>query len=263
MINVPRLHRTAGSGDRRTLEPMLSTLPAPAYQSQASVTSQQQQQQLPGSLPALLSSVLSTDRAADGRRPAQQTMQAQQAQACQDAQEALEGHGAFIDVGHHRPVMTARAPRCLACPACHCTSLPACWASPRLPSNASLQITILGQGSFGVVAKATDTRRSPPQEVAIKLLPRGDLTRVFQIYIKREILHQSSLRHPFVIAIKQARNSSDAPQHACRSSTCPNAPAQLNTPQSGWSRSRGSLPCSATRHAPPPLSHARKSSPHL
>ena len=66
-------------------------------------------------------------------------------------------------------------------------------------------MTILGQGSFGVVAKALDNRRSPPVEVAIKLLPRGDFTRIFKNYIKREILHQSTLRHPFIIAIKQAR----------------------------------------------------------
>ena len=106
---------------------MLSTLPAPAYQSQASVTSQQQQQQLPGSLPALLSSVLSTDRAAAGRPPAQQTMQAVQARACQDAQEALEGHGAFTDVGHHRPNMLASARDALPATA---QAFPACLASP-------------------------------------------------------------------------------------------------------------------------------------
>lgn len=98
--NVLELHPSGGS-DSSTLEQqtMLSALPAPAHQSQASVTSQQQQQQLPDTLPALLSSVLSTDRAAASRRPNQQTMQAQQAQASQDAQEALEGHGSFTNVG--------------------------------------------------------------------------------------------------------------------------------------------------------------------
>ena len=68
-----------------------------------------------------------------------------------------------------------------------------------------MQVTILGQGSFGVVAKAVDNRRTPPMEVAIKLLPRGDFIKIFKVYIKREILHQSTLRHPFIIAIKQAR----------------------------------------------------------
>ena len=37
-----------------------------------------------------------------------------------------------------------------------------------------LQIAELGQGTFGMVIKALDTRTSPPTEVAIKMLPRGD-----------------------------------------------------------------------------------------
>ena len=38
-----------------------------------------------------------------------------------------------------------------------------------------LQSCLLGQGTFGIVVKALDLRCDSPQEVAIKLLPRGDV----------------------------------------------------------------------------------------
>ena len=38
-----------------------------------------------------------------------------------------------------------------------------------------LQSCLLGQGTFGIVVKALDLRCDTPQEVAIKLLPRGDV----------------------------------------------------------------------------------------
>ena len=37
----------------------------------------------------------------------------------------------------------------------------------------SPQVSELGQGTFGTVIKALDMRHNPPQEIAIKLLPRG------------------------------------------------------------------------------------------
>lgn len=37
-----------------------------------------------------------------------------------------------------------------------------------------MQIAELGHGTFGMVVKALDIRTTPPTEVAIKMLPRGD-----------------------------------------------------------------------------------------
>ncbi|KAK9813840.1 hypothetical protein WJX73_001401 [Symbiochloris irregularis] len=64
-------------------------------------------------------------------------------------------------------------------------------------------IQVLGQGTFGVVARAMDTRTNPPMEVAVKLLRRGNFIRDFRTYVKREIVHQSSLRHPFIIGLRE------------------------------------------------------------
>ena len=41
-----------------------------------------------------------------------------------------------------------------------------------------LQICLLGQGTFGIVVKAMDLRTDPSLEVAIKLLPRGDIVSI-------------------------------------------------------------------------------------
>lgn len=61
----------------------------------------------------------------------------------------------------------------------------------------------LGQGTFGIVVKALDLRTEPPLEVAIKLLPRGDIVKSYKTYVKREIENQSRLRHPLIITIKE------------------------------------------------------------
>lgn len=74
----------------------------------------------------------------------------------------------------------------------------------------------MGRGNFGVVLRALDTRTSPSapgesadappppcREVAIKLLPRGDFVRLYRTYIKREMVHHSSLRHPMVISLRE------------------------------------------------------------
>ena len=51
-----------------------------------------------------------------------------------------------------------------------------CHSSCREVINAGMvQSGLLGQGTFGIVVKALDLRCEPPQEVAIKLLPRGDI----------------------------------------------------------------------------------------
>ncbi|KAK9809250.1 hypothetical protein WJX72_012085 [[Myrmecia] bisecta] len=65
------------------------------------------------------------------------------------------------------------------------------------------QMGVLGQGTFGVVIRAVDPEANPPQEVAIKLLPRGDFVKNFKTYVQREILHQSSLKHPFIVCLKE------------------------------------------------------------
>lgn len=66
---------------------------------------------------------------------------------------------------------------------------------------------MLGQGTFGVVVRAVDPESGPdcPLEVAIKLLPRGELLKNFKTYVTREILHQSCLEHPFIVSIKEVR----------------------------------------------------------
>ena len=66
-----------------------------------------------------------------------------------------------------------------------------------------VQVGVIGRGAFGVVIQAVDESTDPPQEVAIKLLPRGDLIRQFRTYVTREILHQSVLKHPFVVGLKE------------------------------------------------------------
>lgn len=66
-----------------------------------------------------------------------------------------------------------------------------------------LQTGILGQGTFGTVIRATDPETDPPVDVAIKLLPRGNFIKNFKTYVKREILNQSSLRHPFIVSLRE------------------------------------------------------------
>jgi serine/threonine-protein kinase SRK2 len=68
---------------------------------------------------------------------------------------------------------------------------------------ALLQTGLLGQGTFGMVIRATDPETDPPTDVAIKLLPRGNFIRNFKTYVKREILHQSSLKHPFIVSLRE------------------------------------------------------------
>lgn len=74
-----------------------------------------------------------------------------------------------------------------------------------------MQVGIIGQGAFGVVIQAVDESTYPPQEVAIKLLPRGDLIRQFRTYVTREILHQSVLKHPFVVGLKEVSSCVSVP----------------------------------------------------
>lgn len=60
---------------------------------------------------------------------------------------------------------------------------------------------MLGNGTFGLVIQAVDTEAQV--EVAIKLLPRGNFIKNFKTYVNREILHQSSLKHPFIISLRE------------------------------------------------------------
>ena len=72
------------------------------------------------------------------------------------------------------------------------------------------QTGVLGQGTFGVVVRAVDPDNSSPEcpvEVAIKLLPRGEVLKNFKTYVAREILHQSCLEHPFIVSIKEVRTA--------------------------------------------------------
>eukprot|EP00884_Botryococcus_braunii_P019876 jgi/Botrbrau1/6572/Bobra.40_2s0035.1 len=63
------------------------------------------------------------------------------------------------------------------------------------------QVEVLGEGSFGVVVLAADMRRN--DLVAVKLIPRGPQLADFARYVKREIIHQSTLRHPFIVGLKE------------------------------------------------------------
>lgn len=51
--------------------------------------------------------------------------------------------------------------------------------------------------------RALDLRSPSFPEVAIKLLPRGDFVKNYKTYVKREIVHQSSLKHPLIINLKE------------------------------------------------------------
>ena len=95
---------------------------------------------------------------------------------------------------------------------------------------------VLGSGSFGVVIRAEDQRTNPPIDTAIKLMPRGGFVsrrqyaclpalsggvrlahasdapsplpshpqvRSYKTYLKREIVHTASLRHPLVIPLRE------------------------------------------------------------
>ena len=62
----------------------------------------------------------------------------------------------------------------------------------------------LGSGSFGLVLHAVDTRSQPAQDVAVKMIPRGGLIRSYKTYLKREIVHTATLRHPSIIPIRDA-----------------------------------------------------------
>lgn len=66
-----------------------------------------------------------------------------------------------------------------------------------------MQTGVLGNGSFGLVIRAVDKEANPPVDVAIKLLPRGSFIKNFKTYVNREILHQSSLKHPFIISLRE------------------------------------------------------------
>ena len=43
-------------------------------------------------------------------------------------------------------------------------------------------------------------------QVAIKLLPRGEFIAGFKTYVQREIMHQGSLKHPFIVALKEVNS---------------------------------------------------------
>ena len=72
---------------------------------------------------------------------------------------------------------------------------------------------MLGSGSFGLVIRAIDREAQPPVHVAIKLLPRGNFIKNFKTYVNREILHQSSLKHPFIISLREVSRASPALSH--------------------------------------------------
>ncbi|DBA86304.1 TPA: hypothetical protein ACH3X2_005543 [Trebouxia sp. C0005] len=65
------------------------------------------------------------------------------------------------------------------------------------------QVKQVGQGTFGTVIQASQLGTDFLPDVAIKLLPRGATMRSYRSLIRREILHQSCLEHPFIISIKE------------------------------------------------------------
>lgn len=90
----------------------------------------------------------------------------------------------------------------------------------------SVQKGIIGKGTFGLVVKAVDVRHSPftCPEVAIKILTRGEFVsflldaymvvtlkfrgfstqiRSYKTYVKREVVHQGSLKHPLIVRVKE------------------------------------------------------------
>ena len=53
------------------------------------------------------------------------------------------------------------------------------------------------------MVQALDSSVLPPSLVAMKLLPRGSFIKDFKTYVKREILLQSSLKHPLIVPLKE------------------------------------------------------------
>jgi serine/threonine-protein kinase SRK2 len=54
-----------------------------------------------------------------------------------------------------------------------------------------------------VVIRAQDIISPEKKHVAIKLLPRGSVIKLYKDYVVREIAHHSVLRHPFIIELKE------------------------------------------------------------
>ena len=75
-----------------------------------------------------------------------------------------------------------------------------------------------------MVVKAVDESTEPPELVALKLLPRGQVVRDFKTYLTREIVHQSSLRHPFIVRLREV----------CVTQMKVRVQLQIGHSQSGW-----------------------------
>lgn len=63
-----------------------------------------------------------------------------------------------------------------------------------------LQIRDLNQGTFGFVQLAWDKRCTPPQQVAVKFMERGDK---INKYVESEILNHRMLLHPHIIQFRE------------------------------------------------------------
>ena len=66
-----------------------------------------------------------------------------------------------------------------------------------------MQVEVVGLGTFSVVLKAVDLAARPPEVVALKVLSRGSTVRGLKPYLLREIVHQSRLKHPFLVPLKE------------------------------------------------------------
>jgi serine/threonine-protein kinase SRK2 len=62
--------------------------------------------------------------------------------------------------------------------------------------------TIVGRGRFGLVVAAASLA-NPASSYAIKLIPRGSIIEEASIYMQREITNHASLKHPFIIELKE------------------------------------------------------------
>jgi len=67
-----------------------------------------------------------------------------------------------------------------------------------------LQIRDLNQGTFGFVQLAWDKRCTPPQQVAVKFMERGDK---INKYVESEILNHRMLLHPHIIQFREVRSN--------------------------------------------------------
>ena len=77
------------------------------------------------------------------------------------------------------------------------------WKNAGTRLECCMQVDIIGRGSFGVVVRAQVPNTCPPEDVAIKLLPRGVFMQQLSSSVEFEVLNQARLIHPLIIRVME------------------------------------------------------------